>query len=32
LLPSRDGLDTAEDSMTDIAVKVAELVGLEDLP
>lgn len=32
LLASRDGLDTAEDSMADIAVKVAELVSLEDLP
>jgi hypothetical protein len=29
LLGSRNGLDTAEDSMGDIATKIAELVGLD---
>jgi len=32
LLGSRNGLDTAEDSMAEIAVKIAELVTLEELP
>jgi hypothetical protein len=31
LLGSRSGLDTAEDSMADIAVKVAELADVQDL-
>lgn len=31
LLGSRNGLDTAEDSMEDIATKIAELVAVEDL-
>ncbi|GLU88036.1 hypothetical protein Agsp01_02910 [Agromyces sp. NBRC 114283] len=30
LLGSRNGLDTAEDSMTDIAMKIAELVTVEE--
>ena len=30
LLASRNGLDTADDSMTDIATKIAELVAVED--
>lgn len=30
LLASRNGLDTAEDSMADIAKKIAELVSIED--
>ena len=30
LLGSRNGLDTAEDSMADIATKIAELVAVED--
>ena len=31
LLGSRSGLDTAEDSMADIAVKIAELANVQDL-
>ncbi len=32
LLASRNGLDTAEDSMADLAVKIAELVHVEASP
>lgn len=31
LLGSRNGLDTAEDPMEDIATKIAELVAIEDI-
>lgn len=31
LLGSRSGLDTAEDSMADIAVKIAELANVQEL-
>jgi hypothetical protein len=30
LLASRSGLSTAEDSMVDIAIKIAELVAIDD--